>query len=94
MGGVLGWRFQEWKAFYELDPDDGERNSWGLAHVVQAIVRNGKPLSDFMLPFGDVPRVVEVAPKQPLAFQEMLIDGWCHVANLIDQVKKGKGATT
>lgn len=76
----------EWKAFYDLEPDEGERTDWGLAHIVQVLVGGGKPLRDFMLPFGDTPGPVVV--PQPVAYQEMLIDAWIQGSNAILK-KKG-----
>ena len=84
---IPGSLFEEWKTFYELEPDGAERNDWGLAHIVQALARNGKPLREFTLPFGDsVPPPKEA---QSLAYQEMLIDAWCEVNNAIANKKGG-----
>ncbi len=76
----------EWKTFYELEPDGDERNDWGLAHIVQVLARDGRQLKHFALPFGDTPVIEPV--KQPLAYQEMLIDAWCSTNNTIVN-KKG-----
>jgi hypothetical protein len=64
---------EEWKAFFTLDPDLIERSDMNFAHLVQVSLRSGKPLSDFVLPFGDrrPPKVV-----QDIKTQEMLIDAW------------------
>lgn len=64
----------EWKAFYELEPDDQERTDYGLAHIVQVLIRNGKPLNDFMLPFGD--REGPAPVQQSIEYQEKLIEAW------------------
>lgn len=76
---IAGWKLQEWQEFEELDPPLSERLDWGLAHIVQVIVRNGKPLSEFMLPFGDYPGRTPV--QQPVEYQEMLIDAWIQGSN-------------
>lgn len=73
-------KFNEWRAFEELDPPSEERIDWGFAHIVQALFSNGKPLRDFMLPFGDrlseKPTVV-----QSVQTQEMLLDAWIFANN-------------
>ncbi len=69
---------REWQIFYDLDPDRGERNDWGLAHIVQALVRGSKSLDHFMLPFGD--SEINIAP-QPLEYQQMVIDAWVKISN-------------
>lgn len=88
MWNSLPLRLQnEWKMFYELDPDEGERNDWGLAHVVQVLVKNGKPLSDFRLPFGDLPTIRRV---QSVTEQERIIDAWIIGSNAIFKEKAAK----
>lgn len=64
---------EEWKIFYQLDPDLIERSDLNFAHVVQVALRSGKPLGDFVLPFGD-----RRPPKQvqDIKTQELLIDAW------------------
>jgi hypothetical protein len=47
---------------------------------VQAILRHtGKPLIDFMLPFGDFPKAQPVT--QSVEYQEMVLDAWIKVSN-------------
>lgn len=65
---------EEWRVFEDLDPNLDTRLDWGLAHVVQALIRDGKPLRDFMLGLGDYPK--HAAPKQTVEYQEMLLDAW------------------
>lgn len=77
---------EEWRIFEELDPDLDERLDWGLAHIVQNIARNGKPLSDFMLPFGDYVKPSTIV--QPVAYQEMLLDAWIHGSNEVFKAKE------
>lgn len=83
---IPAWKFFEWKAFYDLEPDEGYRMDWGLAHIVQAIFRDGKPLRDFFLPFGDRPRAVPTI--QSVAQQEKLLNAWIFVNNAQQQQKK------
>lgn len=90
LASMSGVQLEKWRLFYELDPDDGERNDWGLAHVVQAIIGNGKTLDHFALPFGDTPEKVQ--PVQSLAQQELLLDSWIITNNLIEEANAKKGA--
>lgn len=77
----------EWRAFDELEPDGQVRTDWGLAHVVQAIMRNGKSLDEFMLPFGDFPKPQPVV--QTIEYQTMVIDAWIFGSNALHSRKKG-----
>lgn len=76
---MTGSQLLEWQVFTDLDPEPGVRADYANAHVVQALIRNGKPLQDFMLRYGD--EVPTSAPAQDLAFQEMIIDGWISAHN-------------
>jgi hypothetical protein len=92
LASIPGWKLLEWQAFYDLEPDGDERNDWGFAHVVQALVRNGKQLSEFKIPFGDEPRIEPV--KQTIEEQERLIDAWIFGSNAIFAAKAAKGQST
>ncbi len=81
LASISSEKFYEWKAFYDLEPDGDDRNDWGLAHIVQAIIRDGKPLQEFMIPFGDTPAPEPV--KQSLEFQQRAIDSWISGSNKI-----------
>lgn len=84
---IPGWKLQEWKTFEELDPPHEERMEYGLAHIVQAMLRDGRPLREFLLSFGDY---VKPAPvQQSVAYQEMIIDSWCTINNAIVERKGG-----
>lgn len=83
---MTGSQLLEWQVFTELEPEPGVRADYHNAHVVQAVVRNGKPLKDFMLHFGD--EVPTPAPEQDLAYQERIIDGWIFTHNAL-LAKKG-----
>lgn len=79
---------EEWKIFEELDPDLDDRLDWGLAHVVQAIMRDGKQLREFMLPLGDYPK--DAVVPQTIQYQEMLLDQWISSSNAIFQAKAAR----
>ena len=64
------------------------RADWNAAHVVQAIMRDGKPLNDFMLRFGDDQRTATRA--QSVEYQESLLNGWIEGNNLIMAAKGAK----
>jgi len=87
LASIPGWKFTEWKLFDELEPDLAYRLDWGLAHVVQALMRNGKRLEEFMLPFGDSTHGGIV--PQSLQYQEMIIDAWVQTNNAIVKQKEG-----
>lgn len=84
---MTGSQLLEWQVFTDLEPEPGVRADYHNAHVVQAIVRNGKPLGDFMLHFGD--EIAAPKPVQDLAYQERIIDGWIFMHNAM---QKQKGA--
>lgn len=85
-------QLEEWKIFDELDPPQSERLDWGLAHIVQVLMRDGKPLKEFMLAFGDEPSWRQpVVEQQTADYIEHQIDAWCQVTNAI-LTKKGIGA--
>jgi hypothetical protein len=44
---------------------------------------NGRPLSDFMLPFGDARCVLIPPVMQTVAYQEMVIDSWIFGSNSV-----------
>lgn len=90
MASIPAWKFEEWKVFHELEPDLKYHLDWGLAHIVQAIMRDGKQLKEFMLPFGDAPGPQPV--KQTLEFQEMLIDSWISGHNAVLREKGNAGS--
>lgn len=87
IGGIHGGKFNEWKAFYELDPDDDRRTEFGLARLYQVLTRSQRPLGELLLPFGDRAQASPV--KQSIEYQEMVIDAWCAVTNAIHDQKKG-----
>ncbi|HMF88740.1 MAG TPA: hypothetical protein VK575_11735 [Gemmatimonadaceae bacterium] len=76
-------QFLEWRVFDQLEIMSERRMDYRFASIVLAL-RGGK-LDDCVIKFGDeIERMAEVmAPKQSLEFQEMLIDGWCHVHNIM-----------
>jgi len=86
---IPAWKFEEWKVFEELDPDLSYRLDWGLAHIVQVIMRDGKLLRDFILPFGDAPASVPL--KQSLKTQEMAIDAWISGSNARARERMARG---
>jgi hypothetical protein len=49
-------------------------------------MREGKPLKDYMLAFGDYPVTQPVAP-QSVEYQEQLIDAWILGSNAIFEAK-------
>lgn len=83
----ITWKkFLEWRAFEDLEPFAEDRADWHHAHIVQAIIRDGKPLRDFMLNLGDYQVSQPVA--QPLAYQERLIDTWVTLTNEVYKAKR------
>ena len=90
LASIPAWKFTEWKIFEDLDPDLPYRVDWGLAHVVQAIMRNGKQLKEFMLPFGDSD-AAGIIP-QTIEYQEMVIDAWVKTNNTIVKRREGAGS--
>ena len=82
LASIPAWKLHEWQIFYELEPDGDERNEWGLAHIVQAIAQSDKPLSKFILPFGDS-GVTSPPVQQTVEYQEMVIDAWVLGSNAI-----------
>lgn len=85
---IPGWKFREWKHYEELEPFPAERADWNAAHIVQVLLRNGKSLAEFMLPFGDYH---SVQTKQSVTYQEMVIDAWVSNANAIHAAKGARG---
>jgi hypothetical protein len=63
----------EWRVFFELDPPEEDRTEYGLARIVQVLVRSDKPLVDMLLPFGDRPRRTVA---QTLQDAERKLDAW------------------
>jgi hypothetical protein len=86
---IPGWKFREWKYYEELEPFPAERADWNMAHIAQLLVRNGKQLKEFMLPFGDLPTSAEM--QQPVAYQEMLIDAWITGSNAVIAARGKRG---
>lgn len=82
---IPAWKLYEWKEFEKLEPDLTYHLDWGLAHIVQALMRDGKVLKEFMLPFGDTPGAEPV--KQTVEQQERAIDAWCSGHNAIMREK-------
>lgn len=77
---TMSWHmFQEWKAFEDLEPFEDYRADMNAAHIVQVLVRDGRKLKDFILPFGDL--TIPTAPKQTLEYQEAMIDAWIFGSN-------------
>lgn len=94
---IPAWKLHEWKAYEELEPFPDERADLSAAHIVQYLwaatgdpkkYPNGRPLSDFLLKFGDSNRVT-APPVQTVEYQELLIDGWIagHNAALAGKTK-------
>lgn len=81
LASIPAWKFEEWKVFEQLDPDLVHHLDWGLAHIVQVLMRDGKMLKEFMLRFGDDAGFAPV--KQSLKTQEMAIDAWISGSNAI-----------
>lgn len=78
---IPAWKLEEWRIFEELDPDAQYRADFNAAHIVQALMRDGKQLREFLLPFGD--SQVEKKVPQTIAYQERLIDAWCFISNAL-----------
>lgn len=76
----------EWRAFETLEPFAEERADYNMAHVVQALARDGKPLKDFLIPFGDT---VIMPTRQTVAYQEQVLDAWFAGSN---EILRPKGA--
>lgn len=90
-------QFLEWQAYDSLDPFGEEREDYRAASVCQAlwnIARDvkrypqGFPLSDFLVHFGDTPRILRV--PQDLAYQEQMIDAWVQTNNAIVKAKEAR----
>ena len=86
---IPSWKFREWKFFEELEPFPAQRADWNTAYIVQAFMRDGKQLSEFMLPFGDY--VTAPAVIQPIAYQEMVIDAWIGLTNAVHAPQESHG---
>lgn len=74
--------------FDQLEILGERRMDYRFASIVLAL-RGGK-LDDCVIKFGDeIDQMAEImaSPKQSLEFQEMLIDGWCRVNNLLVEKK-------
>jgi len=66
------------------------RSEYGLARIIQTLLRSDKPLSDFLLPFGD--RLVIRAPvQQSIEQQERMIDSWISGSNAIMRERQARG---
>ncbi len=77
----------EWRVFDQLEILSERRMDYRFASIVLAL--RGGELEDCILKFGDeITQMAKIeTSKQSLQFQEMVIDGWCHVNNLM--VEKG-----
>lgn len=83
LASMPAWRLEEWKVFYELEPDGDARNEWGFAHIVQSIMRDGKtPLSDYKIPFGDAPDLKKER-RQSIEYQTRMITSWISTSNAL-----------
>lgn len=90
---IPGWKFREWKQFNKLEPFPDKRADLNAAHIVQFLwalsgdkrYPNGRPLSDFVLSFGDMPPTEPV--RQSVEYQEMVIDGWVLTNNATAKAK-------
>jgi hypothetical protein len=83
----MSWHtFLEWKAFSDLEPFPDERADFNAAHIVQAVMRDGRILDEFRLPFGDLV-LSRPSKQQPIEYQEMLIDAWVSNSNAIFAAK-------
>jgi len=85
--GMTWCQLLEWKKFYQLDPPLLERSDYNTAHIVQLLARTGKPLFDFLLPFGDA-ETMAVPMKQPVEHQERILEAWIMGSNAL---LSGKG---
>jgi hypothetical protein len=83
---MTGSQLMEWQVFSELEPEPSVRADYHNAHMVRTLIRSGKPLTDYLLRFGD--EIPDPTPMQDLAYQERILDGWifAHNATLL---KKG-----
>jgi hypothetical protein len=85
---IPGWKLKEWRYFLEKDPSAEYRADWNTAHIVQALMRDGKQLHTFRLKFGD--NQTGAVQTQSLEHQERLINGWCETHNMILAAKEAK----
>lgn len=93
----ITWKqFIEWRIYDELEPFGEERGDARSAQIAQAlwnIARDvkknpkGWPLSDFILAWGDAPRLII---KQSLETQELLIDSWIAGSNAVFALKEAQ----
>lgn len=85
-------QFLEWRVFDQLEILGERRMDYRFASIVLAL--RGGTLEESVIRFGDeIQEMARVmAPKQTLEFQEMLIDGWCYVNNILfEKSQKTKG---
>jgi hypothetical protein len=89
-------QFREWEIFEELEPFETERADYRSAHVIQTLWNiardprrhpDGWPLSDFVLTFGDSPRL---SVAQTLETQVLLIESWIAGSNAVFAIKEGQ----
>jgi len=80
-------QFLEWQTFDRLEILGERRMDYRFAHIVLAL--RGGTLQDNLIRFGDeIEQMAAMdAPKQSLAFQEMVLDGWCAVTNILQGYK-------
>lgn len=90
-------QFLEWRMYDDLDPFGEDRDDYRFASIVQALWNiardpkrypNGFPLTDFLMNFGDTPRIVK--ETQTVAYQETMIDAWVFTNNAIVTAKETK----
>lgn len=87
----ISWgQFREWQTYAELEILPNDRLDWNFAHVVQAVMRDGKELQEFRLSFGDMPNVR--AREQTIPFMEHQIDAWIFGSNAVLLAKEKRGS--
>jgi hypothetical protein len=78
---MMSWRmFLEWKTFSELEPFEDVRADFNASHIVQALLRDGRKLGEYLLPFGDAEAYIP-QPTQTVEYQEQMIDAWIFGSN-------------
>jgi hypothetical protein len=81
---MMTWpQFLEWKVYVELEPFEDERADFNAAHIVQAIIRDGRRLGEYLLPFGDAAPPTPWVPAQTVEYQEQMIDAWIVGSNAV-----------
>lgn len=93
-------QFNEWRAFYELDPFGEERDDVRFAAITHAlwnIARDqskhpkGWPLTEFVLAFGDNPVVTREPVKQSVETMTLLLESWIGGSNAVFEKESKSG---